>query len=171
MRRFLILSIFFLYCSSLYAEEATQSSPKPGWGEFEVVEETEPQWWRTALLWIPNRLLDLVDVVRADVGVGIATGGVLRATKYAQAGYRSISPTSVRVGLLGRRAPILVEHSSEIGVSPAFLESAERKVCTYEFGLGIDLIVPGAYLGICGDELEDFFMGIATLDPSKDDLK
>ena len=121
-------------------------------------------------MYIPNRLLDLVDIVRADVGVGPSFGAVARITKYGQVGYRTFSPISLRVGPRGRKLPVFVERSSEIGVGPAFLQSHDREVTDAEVGLGADLILVGAYAGISFDELVDFIAGFACIDIKSDDL-
>jgi hypothetical protein len=150
-------------------------SPKKPWGDFAIeAEETKSRrqpWWAQVLLWVPNRVLDLLDVVKLDVGAGMSFGAVGRITKYGQFGYRSISPLSVRVGLFGRRLPVLLEHSSEFGIGPGFIESNERKVCKGELGAGADLFIVGAYGGLCVDELLDFVAGVFFLDVSGDDLK
>lgn len=148
-----------------------EASPKEPWNEdiFTRVEEPTP-WWRTALLWFPNRILDLVDVFRADVGVGIAWGANARITRYGQIGYREFSPGSLRIGDFGRRIPILLETSNEFGVGPAYVSSKDRDICTAEIGVGVDLLL-GGYLGICPVEIFDFFGGIFLLDVRDDDLK
>lgn len=147
------------------------ASPKQGWGDFEVVEEKAPYpWWGQALLWLPNRLLDLVDVFRVDAGVGPAYGGVVRVTRYVQAGYRQMSPFSLRVGDFGRKLPVMVESSNEIGAGPAFIASKDREICTGEVGVGVDLLA-GAYVGICVEELVDFAAGLVFLDIMDDDVK
>jgi hypothetical protein len=128
-------------------------------------------WWGSVLLWVPNRVLDLVDVVRADVGAGMSLGGVVRLTKYGQVGYRSVSPVSVRVGAFGRKVPLLIENSSEFGAGPAYVASEDRTVCDGELGLGLDLFLVGAYGGICVEELVDFAAGLFFIDLSGDDYR
>ena len=122
------------------------------------------------LLYIPNRIVDLLDIFRLDLGAGPAVGGVVRVTKFAQAGMRNMLPLSVRVGLAGRRLPVFVESSNEIGVSPAFAQSKDRNVSAGELGLGIDLGIIGAYGGVCLDEAGDFLAGIVGFDPKDDDF-
>lgn len=144
-------------------------SPKPGWSELPTSEE--PSTTRQVLLWLPNRVIDLFDIFRVDLGVGPAAGGVVRVTKYAQAGYRQMLPMSARVGLMGRRAPFMLENSNELGISPAFVQNNSREICAGEVGVGLDLFIAGGYAGICFDEVVDFVGGIFTLDPKDDDLK
>ncbi len=122
------------------------------------------------LLWIPNRLLDVVDIFRADVGVGPANGAVLRLTQWGQAGGRFFNPGSLRLGMFGRDWPVMWEEHDEYGVGPGFIKSKERRIGKYEFGLGADLLIAGAYLGIRFDEVADFLVGIAGFDILDDDL-
>jgi hypothetical protein len=155
------------------ADNTVEASPKKGWGDFTVVKETEGEepWWMAVLLWAPNRVLDFIDIFRVDVGFGFSRGAVLRLTKYGQVGYRTMNPASLRIGDFGRRAPYLMEHSSEFGIGPTFVQSKDRHVCTGELGIGADVFVAGAYVGICPEEAVDFLAGIFFLDFEKDDLR
>lgn len=170
---FIVLSASVCRADAPPPSVEAQASPKSPWGEFALdeasAEEREP-WWAQVLLWVPNRVMDLVDVFRVDVGAGPTFGAVARVTKYGQVGFRSVAPLSVRVGAFGRQFPALIEHSSEMGIGPAYLESKDRKVCDAEVGVGADLIV-GAYGGICIDELLDFAAGLFFIDLKDDDLR
>lgn len=147
------------------------TSPKEAWGDLGAIQSGEGSpWWSEVLLYIPNRILDLIDVFRVDVGVGASVGAIVRVTEYAQVGYRQMAPVSLRVGDFGRQFPVLVETSNEIGVSPAFKQSADRDVCKAEVGLGGDLLIVGAYGGICLDELADFVGGLFLIDFKDDDM-
>lgn len=147
------------------------TSPKEAWGDLGAIQAGEGSpWWTDVLLYIPNRILDLIDVFRVDVGVGASVGAVVRVTEYAQVGYRQMAPVSLRVGDFGRQFPVLVETSNEIGISPAFKQSADRDVCSAELGLGGDLLIVGAYGGICLDELADFVGGLFLIDFKDDDM-
>jgi hypothetical protein len=146
-------------------------SPKEAWRDLEAVQSNEgTPWWAEVLLYIPNRVLDLIDVFRVDVGVGASVGGVVRVTKYAQGGYRQMLPVSLRVGDFGRQFPVVVESSNEIGISPAFKQSADRDICDAELGLGLDIFLIGGYGGLCLDEVADFVGGIFLVDFKGDDL-
>lgn len=120
--------------------------------------------------YIPNRLLDIVDIIKLDVGVGPSFGAVARVTKYGQVGYRTFAPISIRAGLRGRKLPVFIERSSEIGVGPAFLQSHDRDVSAGEIGAGVDLLLAGAYAGVALDEIVDFVAGFACVDLKSDDL-
>ena len=147
------------------------TSPKEAWKSFEPTQVNEGSpWWSDVLLWLPNRVLDLWDVFRADVGVGPSFGAVVRVTKYGQLGYRQMAPASLRVGDFGRQMPFLIESSNELGVGPAYVDSSDRNVCDGEIGLGADVLVAGAYAGVCVDEFADFVAGIFFIDLKHDDL-
>ncbi len=154
-------------------EPRVEASPKQPWGEFTLKDNPEQKsepLWAKILLWVPNRVLDFIDIFRVDVGVGPTYGAVARVTKYGQVGFRSVAPLSVRVGDFGRTSPVLLEHSSEMGIGPAYLESKDRKVCNSEIGIGADLLI-GAYAGICFEEVLDFAAGLFFLDVKNDDLR
>ena len=152
-------------------QDLVPTSPKEAWRDLEAVEVNEgTPWWAEVLLYIPNRLLDIIDIFRVDVGVGASIGGVVRVTEYAQLGYRQMMPVSLRVGDFGRQFPVMVESSNEIGISPAFKQSADRDVCEAEIGLGLDVLLLGAYGGVCLDEVADFVGGIFLIDFKGDDL-
>lgn len=184
MRRFIfsiIVSVGFLSIGNLDAQENSYfddrlelvpTSPKEAWTDPSLMKQNkESSWIRDVFLYLPNRFLDLVDVFRVDVGVGASVGGVVRVTKYVQGGYRQMAPVSLRVGDFGRTFPVMVESSSEIGLSPAFKQSADRDVCEAELGLGLDVLIVGGYGGVCLDELADFIGGIFLIDFKDDDLQ
>jgi len=153
------------------ADTNVDASPKPGWGDFAVVQEdVSPSWWRVALLWPVNRVLDLVDVVRVDVGAGIAWGGMVRVTKSGQAAYRRMYPLSIRVGLFGRQMPLIIESEDEIGFGSSLNVDEDRNVCQFELGVGADLLL-GGYGGICFDEVPDLIAGFFFFDLSGDDRR
>ena len=179
----LVAYLFFVLFSSPIQQAVAQNVPLPG--NFNALVPTSPKdpWvdlathqlgkggsWGSDVLWyIPNRLLDLIDIFRVDVGVGPSVGGVVRITKYAQFGYREMLPASVRLGDFGRKAPVLIETSNEFGIGPAFVESADREICPAEIGVGADVLLAGVYGGVCLDEIVDFFGGIFFIDFKEDD--
>lgn len=154
-----------------FSSDEIEASPKEPWRDFpEDGEKREAPVWSQVLLWLPNRLIDLWDVFRVDVGAGPAIGAVARISRYGQVGYRQMAPMSVRIGDFGRKEPVLVESSNEMGIGPIFKQSKDRTVCKGELGLGLDLGL-GAYVGICSEELFDFAAGIFFLDPADDDIR
>jgi hypothetical protein len=154
-----------------YTLDFVPTSPKEAWRDLEAVQINDgTPWWKEVLYYIPNRVLDLIDVFRIDLGIGGSLGGVIRVTKYAQVGYRQMIPASFRVGDFGREFPVLIESSNELGLSPAFKQSADRDVGDAELGVGADLVLVGAYGGIRLDELVDLLGGIFLIDIKDDDL-
>jgi len=152
-------------------KELVPVSPKQGWEKLEPTQKGEGSpFWSQVLMWIPNRVLDLIDVFRVDVGVGPSFGAVVRVTKYGQLGFREVMPASIRVGDFGRQMPVLLETSNEFGVGPAYVNSADRNVCVGELGVGADALVAGAYAGVCVDEFADFVAGLFFIDLKDDDL-
>jgi len=133
-------------------------------------EEKYRPTWQKVLLFVPNRFLDLIDIVKADVGVGPAYGGVVRLTRYGQVGYRSMDPLSLRAGLFGRDWPVEMETDNEFGAGPLFHQSRDREVCHGELGAGVDLFLVGAYGGVCAEEVIDFLLGFVFLDVMQDDV-
>ncbi len=136
-------------------------------------QEDEPKEGHSVLhkvvMWLPNRILDIIDIIKFDVGVGPAFGVTARATKYGNVALRAV-PVSARVGLMGRRLPVAVEAGSETGVGPLIAETMGRDICAGEIGAGADLLIAGAYGGVCADELADFVAGLFFFDLKDDDL-
>ncbi|MCB0323791.1 MAG: hypothetical protein KDD69_09470 [Bdellovibrionales bacterium] len=163
-------AVRFLQAPIPLGEEYTGHSK--GGSTNELPSSANGRSWTRAILWyLPNRLFDALDIFRADVGVGPSFGGVVRVTKWGQIGYREFSPLSVRVGLHGRALPIFVERTNEFGAGPLFASSPQRSDTTFEFGAGIDILLAGLYVGVVGEELADFLLGIAGIDISGDDWR
>lgn len=126
-------------------------------------------FFNKALLWLPNRVIDLLDIFHIDIGVGPSFGAVVRATDSGQVGYRVMSPASLRAGLNGRNLPVFIERGMEAGMGPTFVNSFGRDVCPGELGAGVDLFLVGGYGGVCFDEALDFLVGIFGFDMMEDD--
>lgn len=154
------------------AEQATRSSNRLDEinrsSQGSIVSESEQSFLSAVLLYIPNRVFDLVDIFKVDVGLGPAAGVVGRFSRYGQVGYRYVEP-SYRLGIRGRRFPYFVERHTESGAGGDFNQTPNRYVTPYELGLGADLGV-GAYVGVSFDELWDFVTGFVLYDPKQDDF-
>ena len=150
--------------------ESAPVSPKRAWGEFEVVEEEgEASPFRQTILWIPNRILDFIDIFRIDLGIGASIGGAVRLTEHANLSHRRMHPASLRVGGFGRDWPFLWEDVDDVSFGENKHISEKRTICPGEFGASIELGIVGGYSGICLDELFDFLGGIFLFDFKEDD--
>lgn len=129
------------------------------------------------VFYIPNRVFDLVDIVRvrARVGPGVAVGA--RATEAADVYLGSY--TSVYAGLPGPRngreipLPAWVETKSGIEASvadPSLEGTFGPDYGPTEFGVSLHAILLGADVGIDPVEIADFIVGLVNLDLRKDDL-
>ena len=139
--------------------------------------EKGPGIFHRIIMYIPNRILDVIDIVRCRVrvGPGIAVG--IRATEYVDlfAG----TYVSFYAGLPGPRCrkmpklPIGVESKTGAEVSVADVTTGfgvDPDYSDTEFGLGFQFFLVGADVGIDPWEIVDFAAGIFFLDPRKDDL-
>ena len=173
IRVFLLLFIFsFIYFVNYsYAAQEVEVSPMKPWSDMQIQEKKEsPSILKQILLWPVNRVLDLVDIFKFDIGVGSSLGDVARVTKYGQVGYRQMIPASLRIGNFGRDWPVKLEYGEEIGVGPAFAESRVRNICPGEVGAGVDFLLFGIYAGVCTEEILDFGTGLFFVDLMDDDL-
>ena len=121
-------------------------SPDPR-GRVAVEDEDESKHhgaWHTALLYIPNRIFDVLDIVRARVrvGPGIAVGA--RATEYADVFAGTYA--SIFVGIPGPRGepeinwPFGLESNTGVEVSVADATTgagASPNYGDFEFGVGL----------------------------------
>lgn len=129
----------------------------------------------TVLLYIPNRIFDVLDIVRARlrVGPGFAIGA--RATEFADVYLGAYA--SVWVGLPGPRGepeinwPFGLESKTgaEVSVADASVEGGVH-YGMLECGFGGQLAIIGFDLGVDVFEVADFATGLVTIDISHDDL-
>ena len=126
---------------------------------------------RKAALYIPNRFADLFDVVKLDGGLGVGYGAVIRPTRYLQFGYRDFDPGMLRVGLMGRRWPALLEERRQSGFGSELSRGSKREVSDFEVGAGFDAGVIGVYGGLSLDSALDFLLGWVGIDFEDDDLQ
>lgn len=174
---FLILFLIFSFFPFAYAEDEHDVQFELG-QEYSDYSKTgtnskgsSSSFFRKTLLYLPNRFMDLVDVFKLDAGVGIGYGAILRPSKKLQVGYREMNPGMLRIGLMGRRLPVLVEKRTESGFSSDYGPNQGRKVSTGELGLGVDLGFIGVYGGVGLDSTLDFLLGIVGVDFEDDDYK
>ena len=131
----------------------------------------------TILMYIPNRVLDLFDMVRARLrlGPGIAIGA--RATEYADVFVGTYA--TVYIGLPGPRGrtlprlPVGLESKSgaEVSIADVTLEAGlGPDYGMTEIGFGFQLFLIGLDVGIDPFEIGDFAAGLLTFDPMDDDF-
>lgn len=130
-----------------------------------------------ALLYIPNRVLDLFDIFRfrVRVGPGIAAGARVTEVVSLYAG----TYATLYAGLPGprmRQTPKLpIGFESLNGVSASVLDATVDggigpDYSPTEVGAGVQLAILGFDIGIDPVEIADFATGILTIDLRDDDL-
>ncbi len=167
--------------SSAGDSEALEKLKAMGYIEMDddvVIEETEGHGWvHKTLLYIPNRIFDVFDVVRARVRIGPGMGVSVRATDYVDVNLGGYA--AMYVGLPGPRGeprislPIGAETwaGAEISVLEASTGDAlGPDYGTYEFGAGFHAAFIGFDFGLDPTEIVDLLLGIALFDPNGDDL-
>lgn len=159
--------------ASVEAEAATEDAP--GEGAAEAKEEKSSA--HVVLMYLPNRLLDLLDVgrLRGRLGPGTAVG--VRATDWVDLYLGAY--TSLFAGLPGPRMepkvpiPVGLETKSGVEAGPWDATLTGEFGPDYsptEFGASLHLLLIGLDLGIDPVEVADFFTGIVNYDLRKDDL-
>ncbi len=131
---------------------------------------------RRLLFYIPNRIADVLDIVRARVRVGPGLAVSARATRPASIFFGGY--TSAYIGLPGPRGkprfpPILgAENYSGIQVSVVGHTTEGKYSPNYaaaEVGAGAQLLIVGVDAGVAPGEILDLLAGLILLDPRRDD--
>lgn len=129
------------------------------------------------LLYIPNRVLDLFDMVRARLRVGPGLAAGVRATEPLSiyvGGY-----ASVYAGLPGPRQrpwfPIPVGLETHTGVTASVADATldagiGPDYSPTEVGASLHLLIVGADVGVDPMEIVDFLAGFILMDPRGDDF-
>ena len=168
MRRYMLLLVVL----------AVLLAPYLSFGEDNAVEaEKRPGIFHKIVMYIPNRILDVLDIVRCRVRVGPGVAVDVRATEAVNVFAGSY--VSFYAGLPGPRCrkmpklPIGIESKtgaevSVVDVSTGF--GADPDYSPTEIGAGIHLLLVGVDVGIDPWEIVDFVGGIFFLDPRNDDL-
>jgi hypothetical protein len=128
------------------------------------------------LVYVPNRVLDLLDIfrVRARVGPGFGVG--VRATEAISAELTSYA--TLYAGLPGPRqdriirSPLGLELYSSAGLSFFSIKTKDYgpHFSPTEFGIDLQLAVAGASIGIDPVEILDFITGFVGVEIVEDDL-
>lgn len=124
-----------------------------------------------AALWLPNRILDICDLVRAGVDVGPGIGFDFSFTHYMR--LAAMTRTSGGLGYQTfRHPPVKFSHeeyyvagiqSGEAGLGEGWYQQ------TFDLRIEAHALLVGAHAAFNFAELFDFFAGLATFDPMHDD--
>ena len=148
------------------AEKAEEPAAEEGHGFFHGV-----------LWYIPNRISDVLDIVRARVRVGPGLQIGVRATELLDLNIGAYG--AVFIGLPGPRRerefnwPFGVESMAGMEISVADGMATPDDAPHYgvvEVGLGAQALIVGFDLGVDVWEIVDFALGIVTIDPVGDDV-
>ncbi|MCB9898019.1 MAG: hypothetical protein H6825_08450 [Planctomycetes bacterium] len=160
------------------------AAPRPAWfGDDEqaveqpAVPEGHSIGHRLAF-WIPNRIFDVFDIVRARVLLGPGIGFTVRATEAVDVVLGA--HTALMVGIWGPRGepripwPIFPEIFAGAGISVAEATTEDGLFTphygTVEFGAGAMVGLVGFDVGVDPLEIVDFVVGIFTFDLMDDDF-
>jgi hypothetical protein len=140
--------------------------------------DTSHGFVHTVLLYIPNRIFDVFDIVRARVRLG--PGFAISAQATQLAGARAGFYSTVFIGIPGPRLepslnlPFGVEALAGAGVTAVGadvgLEAGGPHYGYGEFEFGFQAAIIGVDVGVDPWEVVDFLCGILTFDPVGDDL-
>ncbi len=172
VRRFLLAGLVLTAVTALSpASMAQETEPAPQ-------EMAEPKGVGHRLLfYLPNRVLDLLDVVRARVRIGPGLAVGVRATEWAKVfigGY-----TTIYVGLPGPRGrpelPQLLGREVETGARLLITGDTTQgenspRYAPDEFGAGAQIGIVGADAGVSPVELIDLLAGFLLIDLRNDDF-
>ena len=131
---------------------------------------------KKVLLYLPNRLFDLTDIVRLRVRAGPGWAIGARVTRFAP--FFAGDYDATWVGMPGPRGrpslplPAGVDAQRGIGIGPVGVGSGSQAPYygAGEIGAGVHLYMLGFDAGFDPVELVDFFAGFAGYDVSHDDF-
>lgn len=187
----LVLSAFGMGCATVERTEtvsgtdskpifttvAMQETPEesPTHDAVEPAGRREPG--HVILMYLPNRIMDVLDIVRLNARVGPGFGVGARATTVLDVFLGSY--LGIYVGLPGpRQKPVppmpvgFVSHSGvEISTGEAKIEGGEGPdYSPTEFGADVHLLLVGLDVAVDPVEVIDFVTGLFALEVRKDDM-
>jgi len=124
--------------------------------------------------YIPNRVFDLLDIVRFRLRVGPGISAGVRATELLS-GYAGVH-SSLYVGLRGPRGekeipwPLGFDNRAGAQVSLADASTGEPYYDPLEVGLEAQPLIAGVNIGIGFFEILDFITGLVFIDLTGDDF-
>ena len=159
------------------ADEPAQVAPDAAQVEGEpVASESGGGFMHGVLMYLPNRIFDVFDIVRARVRLGPGLGIGVRATELADVYLGSY--VTVWVGIHGPRRetkipwPVGLESKSgaELSVADATVDgSMDPNYGLAEFGVDFQALIVGAAVGVDPFEVLDLVLGLLTIDLAEDD--
>ena len=126
------------------------------------------------IMYVPNRVLDLLDIFRVRLRVGPGLSAGVRAT--APASFFLGSHKTVYAGLPGPRGgsmlpvPVGFESARGARVSLADMGGSNTHYDFFEVGFEVQLFIIGFNVGISPLEIADFATGLVCIDLVGDDL-
>ena len=173
----LALALLVQFCP---AQNVWAENQEDAYQEDEETLEPPPEqhsFWHKVVMYLPNRVFDVLDIFRARVRVGPGAAVGVRATKYVSAYVGSYA--SVYAGLPGPRqrvtprSPVGLESYNGISVSVAdatFDGGVGPNYSPTEVGASVQLLLVGVDVDFDPVELVDFLGGFFFLKIRKDDL-
>ncbi len=138
-------------------------------------ESSGPPFLVQAAMWIPNRVLDALEIVRVGVGVGPGIGVDLRATELAQ--LSAMSGFGAGIGWQGRwHPPVLLDSRAFVAVGPLTIGATSSNPLTawkrtfWEVRVEAHAALVLAEVAVDFAEVWDFLAGIVFVDPAHDDI-
>lgn len=174
------ITLALAFCLALpLASSAQTAEPAPTTATPEATSGSEPKSLGHRLVfWLPNRVFDVLDLVRLRVRLGPGFTIGVRATELVDVNLGSHA--TVWAGLHGPRStpqipwPLGLETFAGMEVSVADVGTDEDKhgpqYGPLEIGLGTQLVIVGFDLGVEPYDALDLVLGILTLDPKGDDF-
>jgi hypothetical protein len=173
-----LLVAILLTCSSVLLAETTNDSLHTDSAVI-VTEESNDEghsFAHKALMYLPNRVLDIFDIFRVRVRVGPGIGVGVRVTDAIS--LKASSYTSIYAGLPGPRrkpsikSPIGIEIYNGLGLSYLTIETENYGPHYSGTEIGLDLQAALLGIAVAVDPLEilDFVTGIVGIEVVEDDL-
>ncbi len=126
----------------------------------------------TILLYLPNRVFDLVEIVRVGANVGPGIGVDAEVTQWVRAG--TMSRTTVGLGYQGlRRMPLSASSENYIALGPLAADATAGP--SWYRGPGdvraeVHALLVGVHAAVDVWGIFDFVVGLAGFDPEEDDF-
>ncbi len=141
----------------------------------EKAQEVDPG--TKALMYIPDRVADLFDIINIGIAVGPSIGAEVAITKYAQIG--AYTSNEIGVAWTGRGNKYVHKGIYETAILGSYDNRYELDVETtpyfhrgdYQVRAQVAAVIVHGYVGVDLKEIGDFLAGIITLDPSEDDYQ